>query len=51
MDFMVTEGLTRKVLLSGLQPFLREETNRFLSLRRADFLMVFLDSCKLILGF
>ena len=37
VDFMVTEELSRKVFLSSLQPFLREETNRFLRLRRAAF--------------
>lgn len=37
VDFTVTEELTRNVLLSSLQPFLREETKRFLRLRRAVF--------------
>lgn len=36
-NVMVTEELTRKVILSVLEPVLREDTNRFLRLRRADF--------------
>lgn len=37
VDFMVTEELTRDVFLSSLQPSLREETHRFLRLKRAAF--------------
>lgn len=51
MDFMATEEFTRKLFLSSPQPFLRDKTNRFLRLRRAGFLVAFLDDCKLILGF